>query len=76
MLGRSLSGAWREYDAAAKWCARRKLAGKIGDPLPTLLSADCQTLIDDDPEAFQDRVRLTAYALAMSRHEAIEDALA
>ena len=58
---------------AAEWCAKRKILGKIGDPLPTLLTADCQTLIDDDPEAFQDRVRLTAYARAMA---AIESALA
>lgn len=56
---------WGEYDSAAEWCARRGLKGADGDPLPPMLSADCLALINDDPEAFGERVRATAYALAM-----------
>lgn len=62
---RYAAALWREYDAAAEWCARRGIAGNIGDPLPELLSGDCAALINDDPEAFSERVRQTAYALAM-----------
>lgn len=58
---------WAEYDSAAEWCAKRELAGKVGDPLPVGLSTGAKQLIDNDPEAFQDRVRSTAYALAMEK---------
>ena len=56
---------WIEYDFAAEWCAKRGLKGAPGDPLPMLMGAAAVQLINDDPEAFADRVRLTAYALAM-----------
>mgnify|MGYP001560793340 CR=1 FL=1 len=54
-----------EYDAAATWCAKRGLKGACGDPLPGLLSVSVLDAINEDPEAFEDRVRATAYALAM-----------
>lgn len=56
---------WTEYDSTAEWCARRKIKGNMGDPLPANLSAECVALICDDPDAFAQRVRETAYALAM-----------
>ena len=57
--------AWRTYDFCADWCAARGLKGTIGDPLPNLLSGDVLKLINDDPEAFEQRVRQCAYARAM-----------
>jgi hypothetical protein len=60
---------WKAYDAAAEWCAKRGLKGAIGDPLPNLMSANTVALINADPEAFADRVRMTAYALAMEGWE-------
>ncbi len=57
--------AWLEYDSAAKWCAQRGLRGERGDILPSVLSADCFALIAEDVEAFEDRVRETAYGLSM-----------
>lgn len=65
-FGLKTSNPWIEYDAAALWCAKRKIAGGVGDPLPNLLSAGAKLLIDADPEAFQERVRMTAYAEAMN----------
>jgi hypothetical protein len=59
------SRVWNEYDHAAMELARKGLRGDIGDPLPNLMSADSVNLINDDPEAFHERVRLSAYALAM-----------
>lgn len=59
--------AWIEYDAAAEWCAKRNLKGVDGDPLPENLSGRTVKLIADDPEAFQERVRATAYAIAMDK---------
>lgn len=56
---------WQEYDFAAAWCARRGIKGRDGDSLPELLSADAYQEINDDPEAFERRVRESAYALAM-----------
>jgi hypothetical protein len=56
---------WREYDGAAEWCARRGLKGQAGDPLPNLMSRDAVDAINDDPEAFEDRVKGFAYAMAM-----------
>ena len=57
----------REYDGAAEWCARRGLTGKCGDRLPDCLSGPCFAAINEDVEAFQDRVEQFAYALAMER---------
>ena len=59
---------WQEYDAAAEWCARRGFTGAIGTELPMLVSRDCIDAINADPEAFQQRVKDTAYAIAMERH--------
>lgn len=59
-----------EYDAAAEWCARRGQTGKIGDPLPPMLSAATLEEINADPEAFGERVRCFAYAQACERTEA------
>lgn len=56
---------WREYDFCAEWCAKRGLTGKVGEPLPELLSDDVFALINDDTDAFAERVRSMAYALAM-----------
>lgn len=56
---------WTEYDAAAEWVAARGGKGELGEPLPECLSATCAQLISDDPEAFAERVRATAYARAM-----------
>jgi hypothetical protein len=61
------SVAWMEYDLVANDLARRGKKGEIGDPLPNLISSACDKLIQDDPEAFKERVRMSAYALAMSR---------
>lgn len=56
-----------EYDAAAEWCARRGLSGKVGTPLPANMAADgALKYIQADPEAFEERVRQSAYAIAMS----------
>ncbi len=60
---------WVEYDMAALWCARRGIAGKIGDQLPMNMSARALHEIDLDPEAFEFRVRQCAYEMAMSRLE-------
>jgi hypothetical protein len=56
------------YDACAEWCAKRGLKGAIGDPLPDLLSKEVLDFINEDPEAFEERVRQTAYALAMGKN--------
>jgi len=64
---------WIEYDGAAMWCAERGLKGKAGDPLPTLMSSEACELINDDPEAFEARVRATAYAIAMNKLNIPED---
>lgn len=56
---------WLTYDAAAMDLARKGLTGAIGDSLPLCMSAETVQLINDDPEAFQRRVRQSAYALAM-----------
>jgi hypothetical protein len=57
-----------EYDAAAEWCAKRGIKGNDGDPLPPLLSKNAMAEINYDPDAFQGRIRDTAYALAMGKH--------
>jgi len=59
----------REYSAAAEWCARRGLKGRLGDPLPCNMgSPGAVDYIDADPEAFEDEVRRCAYMLAMEKH--------
>jgi hypothetical protein len=59
----------REYDAAAMDLARRGLKGAIGDPLPNLMSGATVDAINEDPEAFEQHVRMCAYALAMERKD-------
>lgn len=59
---------WAEYDSAAEWCAKRGIKGKVGDPLPNLLSNCVCEEIDSDPEAFERRVREFAYTLAMEKN--------
>lgn len=56
---------WTEYDDAALWCARRGHKGCEGEPLPAMLSKATLDKINADPEAFEQRVRDTAYGLAM-----------
>ena len=56
--------AWEEYDSAAEWCAIRSKKGTAGDLLPTGLSAEASYLINEDPDAFSERVRASAYALS------------
>lgn len=67
------SPVWEEYDDAASWCAERGIAGNDGDPLPDNLSADCFWAINDDPEAFAERIRATAYARSMEAHNSDTD---
>ena len=62
-----IAKVWNEYDMAAEWCARRGLEGIEGDRLPVFLSCTCHDLIMNDPDAFADRVRSTAYMLAMEQ---------
>lgn len=57
-----------EYDATAQWCAERGLTGSLGDALPANMNAaGALYWIQADPEAFAQRVRQCAYALAMER---------
>jgi len=58
--------AWEEYDSAAVWCAERKVKGTLEGPLPEM-SAEAYGLIEEDPEAFEEHVKNTAYALAMEK---------
>jgi hypothetical protein len=60
---------WTEYDSAAEWCARRGIAGRVGDNLPPCMSLRVLREINADPDAWEQRVRDTAYALAMSRRD-------
>jgi hypothetical protein len=55
---------WTEYDRAAEDCARR--GDRTGASLPAWLSKGAKRLINADPDAFSERVRATAYALAMA----------
>jgi len=60
------ASAWAEYDSAANWCARRGIKGKQGDALPANLSSLVLEYINEDPEAFERRVREFAYGKAMN----------
>jgi len=65
-----------EYDGAARWCAQRGLTGKIGDALPENMDSDgALRWINADPEAFIERVRQFAYAIAMESLNLPEDPL-
>lgn len=59
--------AWIEYDAIATSLARRGEPCRIGTALPPLVSMEAVALIEDDPEAFMERVRAIAYGIAMER---------
>lgn len=65
---------WREYDAAAEWCAAHAGKWRDGDPLPDGVSARVRAEIDADPDAFAERVRGAAYARAMDVKGGAEDA--
>ncbi len=62
-----MANVWKEYDRAAMDMAKRGLKGQIGDPLPNLMSAQCVDLINEDVEAFQFRIRQSAYAHSMRK---------
>ncbi len=60
-----------EYDSAANWCTLRGIKGNAGDPLPPNMNPDSALYyINADPEAFQERVRQCAYAMASDRDNA------
>lgn len=69
MISESTYNPWIEYDMVAEWCAKRGLKGTYDDPLPELIGAACYDLIMADVEAFEERVKSTAYMLAMERRE-------
>lgn len=58
---------WQEYDRICEDMARRGLTGKIGDPLPNLISKNMHDFIQYDPESFQERIRAHAYRQAMEK---------
>jgi hypothetical protein len=64
---------WAEYDDAALWCAKRGYTGRVGDPLPSMLNDTVYAIIASDPEAFQERVRASAYMIAALKHTQTED---
>lgn len=61
---RDYACAWREYDIVATMCARLGIKGQLGDRLPDGIGTDTMQLIDDNPEAFERRVRDCAYERA------------
>jgi hypothetical protein len=63
----NMSDAWKEYDFAAEDLAKKGLKGEIGDPLPEYMTLEAVKLINDDPEAFERRVKDFAYARAMAK---------
>lgn len=67
--------SWEMYDAAADWCARYGLARlPIRACFPGVMPPEVLALIQDDPDAFEERVRAHAYANAMaSLPEDVED---
>jgi hypothetical protein len=58
---------WREYDQIAEDMAKRGLTGEVGQPLPMYISTLAYNMINDDLEAFQQRVKDCAYMLAMQK---------
>lgn len=62
------SPLWGEYDNAAVWCAKRGLTGDIGDMLPIGTSHAVVLEINNDVDAFKQRVNDCAYAIAMNKH--------
>lgn len=58
--------AWKEYDFAAHWVAVRGLTGADGEPLPELIGDEAYRLINEDTDAFRERVRAFAYAISMT----------
>ena len=69
-----LPDLWGEYDSAAEWCAKRGSKGRNGDRLPENLSSDVLDEINGDIDAFQERVKNHAFALAMMRVNGVRDA--
>lgn len=68
------AAAWAEYESAAGWCAKREgTKGVIVGRLPEMISSRCLDLIEADPEAFEERVRATAYGMAMERRNLPEE---
>ena len=61
------SPLWAEYDSAAGYCAKRGWTGDIGTPLPANMSHQVVFEINYDVDAFKERVRQSAYALAMGK---------
>ena len=58
---------WQEYDSAAFYMAKRGRHGKPGEALPMGLSKECLDEIKKNPEAFEERVRASAYAISMEQ---------
>jgi hypothetical protein len=56
-----------EYESVAETMAKRGLKGEINDVLPLLIRDQVVMEILSDPEAFQQRVRVYAYGLAMEK---------
>lgn len=63
-IGKLTPEQWEEYDNVAEWCARNGFSGEPGDPLPNLLSSEVHDEINSDTDAFAERVRGAAYAIA------------
>jgi hypothetical protein len=61
---------WQEYDRLAEWCAKNGSTGDVGTTLPANVGQDAMDEINNCPEAFVQRVRDFAYALAM---EGVQD---
>lgn len=66
---RAFGSVESEYEWAAEWVAKKGLKGKIGDPLPELLSGECAAMINDDLDAFERRVTDFGYMAAMESTE-------
>jgi hypothetical protein len=64
-----IPGYWPEFLGAAEHCARKKLKGVCGDPLPENLSPEALEATNENLEEFQDLVRELAYAEAMDHLE-------
>lgn len=57
---------WSEYLSAARWCAARNVKGRPGDRLPQNMSKEALAAINDDPETFEEEVKLCAYEREMA----------